>query len=369
MCGTYKTILTVKGVANIYECEARCDLRDLWCSHVAYNSKKKQCDMFHDRDYCKMITKYQHKGEKGWAFSRKMFIFTDRDWIKLDGLCYNVYFHGFPVIKDMETVDRCKMMCTKKLKDECAYIAYNPKFTYQTSGKVRKHCMYYDLKGKGNNDAVCYYMPYKHPLLGTFHNLTKTAKSSKFFSMRHRLHPSAKHIYYRRDGKDGKQKARLKWWPKSKPDQFVEDSTFCGELAKEAGADFFAFGRTTPKGIPTDNNADTECIIYFDSDPYQEADYEEWGLTFFLNTKYAKQALRFRPKMDEEEYVPVDRFGQVIEEQVQYDENPYVAYNENTDDTDATEYESDFDEEISEEMYAFAEPPMEDREPRFEDLN
>merc|ERR1719230_141459 len=57
---------------------------------------------------------------------------------------------------------------------------------------------------------------------------------------------------------------------------------------------------------------DTECFVAFDKDPYQEGGFEEWGLTFFLNVKYVKQAKRFRSSMEEEEYTPVDRFGREL---------------------------------------------------------
>jgi len=117
--------------------------------------------------------------------------------------------------------------------------------------------------------------------------------------MRHRLHPSEKHTFYRADGKFGGKKG-------------VYTSHQCGELALKAKADFFAFGRLTKDGDASLLREATECLIYFSKDIYQEAGFEEWGLTFFLNIKYVKQAKRFRPGMEEEEYEPVDRFGRKL---------------------------------------------------------
>ena len=207
-------------------------------------------------------------------------------------------------------------LCTAKLKnDQCAYVAYN--FNRRINGKHIPHCMYYDLHGKGNNNAVCYYMPYKHPLLGDFWNLTKTSKSTRYFNTRIGLKPTRKFKLFRAGGG---HKILHKG---------VYTALQCADQAVKWGADFFGFGRSTfsgKTGKPSLKVADTECFLYKvnlkasrrgDRVPRQQSSSTDWGLAWFLSTKWADHAYhRFEKHRDYLEYQNdeelVDKFGEPI---------------------------------------------------------
>jgi hypothetical protein len=99
--------LKYSGVKYIEYCRLKCDHRDLWCSHIAYSAKTKECIIYHDDYYCPRVGPIKKPHLKGFVFERKRFMQTNRDWIKIDGICYNTHT-TVTTVKKIRTNDECE---------------------------------------------------------------------------------------------------------------------------------------------------------------------------------------------------------------------------------------------------------------------